>query len=86
MRHAIHFENEPKILVKMLFPNHRNPQVQIFDALQAEPPESYPYFYEPSLPSLNRLLRCLTGWSVQVLDTGAWEWRKPKKEGERCHY
>jgi len=77
MRHGWHF-SEKKVMVRMTFPNYRNPLVQIFDVDQATPPESFPYVYSAiTLPSLNRLLKVLQGWNVQALETGAWEWRKP---------
>lgn len=79
MRHNQHYEPHAICMVRMIFPKHIDgPKVQIFDTLQAAPREAYPYWYEPSLPSLNRLFRVIQGWSVKALESGAWEWRKPE--------
>jgi hypothetical protein len=75
-RHGWHFDKNI-VMVRMTFPALRNPSVQFFDIEQERPPESYPYWYKTTPASLNRLLKALQGWSVQALDTGAWEWRKP---------
>jgi hypothetical protein len=72
-----HFDNEQIVMVRMTFPAHHNPSVQMFDSLQVVPPESYPHVYHPELASLNRLLKAVHGWSCFATETGAWEWRKP---------